>query len=102
MLAQHEHPRDNASGGEKKHRIPSSVPSVNVPYRHLQLDDVADGVVVVGAVALDAWVHVVGVDGRVVRGRADARVAGDPWRPHPQPELGEHRVQRLRCKRGHR
>ena len=66
--------------------------------RHLQLDDVADGVVLVGAVALDARVHVGGVDGCAVRGRADARVAGEPWRPHLQPELGKHHVQRLRYK----
>jgi hypothetical protein len=65
---------------------------VDVPCRHLQLGNVADGVVVVGAVALDARVHFVGVDGRAVRGRADARVAFEPWRPHLQPELGEHRI----------
>jgi len=66
--------------------------------RQLQLDDVADGVVLVGAVALDARVHVGRIDGCAVCGRADTRVAGEPWRPHLQPELRKHRVQRLRYK----
>jgi hypothetical protein len=66
--------------------------------KNLQLDDVADGVVVVGAVAPDARVHVlVNVDVGAVRGRADARVAADPCRPQLQPEFFEHRVQRVHC-----
>ena len=62
----------------------------------------ADGVVVVGAVAPDARVPVlVNVDVGAVRGRADARVAAVPCRPQFQPEFVKHRVQRLHCKPHH-
>jgi hypothetical protein len=67
---------------------------------HLQLDDVADGVILIGSVALDARVHVWVVgDGSAVRGRAHARVDGEPWRPDLKPETGKHRDQRGGCKR---
>jgi hypothetical protein len=65
----------------------------------LQLGDVADGVVLGGAVALDGRVggRVV-VDVGAVRGDAGAGVAADvPCRQRRQLELGEHSVQRRRC-----
>jgi hypothetical protein len=65
----------------------------------LQLGDVADGVVLGGAVALDGRVggRVV-VDVGAVRGDAGAGVAADvPCRQRRQLELGEDSVQRRRC-----
>jgi len=67
---------------------------------HLQPRDVADGVVLVRAVAFDSRVHVwVIVDVRGVRGRAGARVdAAEPRWPHSAPDFVKHPLQRIRCK----
>lgn len=62
----------------------------------------AHGVVLVGAVTPDGQVVWVAVDVGAVRGRAGAEVvAADVpccQRRLTEPELGEHRVQRTRCK----
>lgn len=67
---------------------------------YVQLGDVADGRVVVGAVALDARVDgfaVIDV-GRFVDGDAAARVAGDvPCRRRLRAPPPQNRVQRRHC-----
>lgn len=68
--------------------------------RHLQLGDVADGVVLVRTVAFDSRVHGwVSVDVGAVRGRAGARVdaASEPRWPQSAPEFVKHPLQRIRC-----
>lgn len=66
---------------------------------HLQPRDVADGVVLVGAVAFDTRVQVwAAVHVGPVSGGAGAGVAADvPCRRRLQPELGEQCIQRRRC-----
>lgn len=67
--------------------------------RHLQLGDVADGVVLAGALALDGRVEVrVCVDVGAVRGGAGAGIAAaaEPRWPHAEP--AKHPFQRIRCK----
>jgi len=67
--------------------------------RNLQFGDVANGGVVVGAVALDGWVDVgVVVDVGGVDGDAAAGFAADvPRRRRLQPPSPQDRVQRRHC-----
>ena len=67
----------------------------------LQLGDVAHGIVLVGAVTPDGQAVWVVVDVGAVGGRAGAEVVvyvPSCQRRLLEPELGEHRLQRARCK----